>query len=238
MDSTKGRWRPTWSSAEFLLLMVAAWLAFISVPLALGRIGISWDALNHHIYLGWVADSPRFDRDYLAASYQAYQFPYLYWPVYKLATGGFSGAWAGVVLASLYWLAVPAMWMIARTCMPGAGLFDMAMRVLAVALSFCSGLILSLFDSTPNDLLAAIPLVWAIALGLAAVPTAGSTSSARIVVLWSGFLAGVSIACKFSNGPLAVLLPVLWVFSGVTWKERLLNVLAGNCLILIGFLAT
>lgn len=64
---------------ELPFVGVFAWIAFISIPLFLGEIGISWDALNHHIYLGWTAGRPRFDLDFLAASYQSYQFPYLYW---------------------------------------------------------------------------------------------------------------------------------------------------------------
>jgi hypothetical protein len=53
---------------EMLLLLVFFWLVFISVPLYLGELGLSWDSLNHHIYLGWVADAPRFDKDHAATS--------------------------------------------------------------------------------------------------------------------------------------------------------------------------
>ena len=116
---------PGWELAAVTVVM---WMALVSVPLGLGAIGISWDALNHHIYLGWTAEQPRFDRDFLAASYQAFQFPYLYWPVYKLAAAGLSGAAAGVVLASLHAVAVPAVWLIARSCIPGPTAFDVLLR--------------------------------------------------------------------------------------------------------------
>src|SRR5206468_634433 len=36
-------------------ITLLAWLALASIPFALGGIGLGWDALNHHIYLGWVA---------------------------------------------------------------------------------------------------------------------------------------------------------------------------------------
>ena len=49
---------------ELPFVGVFAWIAFISIPLFLGEIGISWDALNHHIYLGWTAGRPRFDLDF------------------------------------------------------------------------------------------------------------------------------------------------------------------------------
>ena len=91
--------RPALLRWEWFFIFLLATVVFVSIPLSLGEIGISWDALNHHIYLGWTAEHPRFDKDFVAAGYQAYQFPYLYWPVYKLAAGGWSGAAAGVVLA-------------------------------------------------------------------------------------------------------------------------------------------
>jgi hypothetical protein len=58
---------------EQVLVVLASAAALAGIPIALGQIGLSWDALNHHIYLGWMAEHPRFDRDFLAASYQAYQ---------------------------------------------------------------------------------------------------------------------------------------------------------------------
>ena len=222
---------------ELPFVGVLAWIAFISIPLFLGEIGISWDALNHHIYLGWTAERPRFDLDFLAASYQSYQFPYLYWPVYKLSASGLSGAWSGVVLATLSWLAVPPVWMIARTCMPGYQWFDVFMRMLAVVLAFMSVLVLSLFDSTSNDLLAAIPFLWSFAWALETVDSDRPRKlSARNTVLLSGLFAGISVACKLSNGPLAILLPGLWMLSAPTLKTKVLNTVTGGVATVAGFL--
>jgi hypothetical protein len=215
--------------------MLVAWGALIAVPLTLGKIGISWDALNHHIYLGWTAERARFDRDLLAASYQSFQYPYLYWPVYKLATSGFSGSAAGVVLASLHALAVPPVWMIARSCIPGHTAFDLLLRALAVVLGFMSIVVLSLLDSTSNDLLAAIPLVWSVALALIATEQAPSRRRWALIA-FSGVLAGFSVAFKLSNGPLAILGPLLWVCAGPGWRSRLTAVVAGSAGAITGFL--
>lgn len=221
---------------ELPVVLLVMWTALISIPLLLGEIGISWDALNHHIYLGWTAEHPRFDRDFLAASYQSYQFPYLYWPVYKLAVNGFSGVWAGVALATLHTVVVPPVWMIARTCMPGNQGFDVLMRFLAVILAFMAGVVLSLFDSTSNDLMAAAPFVWAMALALEPLRkrTMAWLTDGQLILL-SGLLAGASVAFKLSSGPLVVLLPGLWVLSGATPKSRLFNVCAGCIAALAGF---
>ena len=100
---------------EGVFVCLLAWAGFIAIPLLQGEIGLSWDALNHHIYLGWTAERQRFGHDFLAAGYQSMQFPFLYWPVYKLAAAGWTGAWAGSVLATIHVVSVPPVWMIART---------------------------------------------------------------------------------------------------------------------------
>lgn len=222
---------------ELPIVCLLAWLALISIPLSQGAIGLSSDALNHHIYLGWIAESPRFEQDFLAVSYQAYQFPYLYWPIYKLATSGWSGAWAGVVIATLHLAAVPPVWMLARSCMPGRTTFDMAMRVLAVIMAFLTAVVLSLLDSTSNDLLATIPFLWALALALEpAHPGHPRWLKPAHVVVLSGLLAGVAVACKLSNGPLAVLFPGLWIATTAGgWNVRLRLTIAGCAAILAGY---
>lgn len=214
---------------EFLAVMVIATIAFMAIPIAQGGTGVSWDALNHHIYLGWVADRHRLDIDFLAAGYQGYQYPYLYWPAYKLATMGASGLTAGLVLACLHLAVVPPVWLIAHRCIPGAKATDVVLRSAAVLLAFLSGVVLSQFDSTSNDLLAATPLVWSLALALeASVAKPLGWLTPRSAVVLSGFFAGLAVAFKLSNGPIAVVLAVLWLFAGATPAERMKNaVLAG-----------
>lgn len=223
-----------WEGLLVCLLTVAL---FVSVPLALGELGLGSDALNHHFYLGWTAQQHRFDLDFVAAGYQAYTFPYLYWPLYQLAHAGWSGVEVGVALAALHALLVaPPVWLLARTCIPGATWFDLAMRVLGVALAFLTGVALSVLDATMNDLLAAAPLVWAVALALRAIPTAGSDAGyVRWPVLFSGLCAGAAVAAKLSNGPLALLMPGLWWLCGRGWKPRVIAVALGSAATLLGF---
>jgi hypothetical protein len=215
-----------WEKWELGVMVIAAWVAFITIPLALGEIGLSWDALNHHIYLGWTAQSPRFDRDMFAAAGQTTQFPYLYWPVYKLYALDLPGKWAGAVLATLNVAAVPAVWLVARACVPGDRLYEAFMRLLAVVLAFITAVMLSLFDSTSNDLLAAIPLAWAIAFGL--------RSDRRGIVL-SGLCAGTAVAFKLSNGPLAIVLPLLWLMGAGSPRQKILYVVAGSGAVIVAF---
>lgn len=229
------QWRPPAPSAELAALLLLAWLAFAAVPVALGGIGLSWDALNHHVYLGWVADQPRFEQDFLAASYQSFQYPYLYWPFFKLFQSGMSGIAAGVILVSLNLLAVPPLWMLARAGVPEASWYGLAMRWLAVALAFLSGVVLSLFDSTSNDLLAAIPLVWAVALAVDAAHCRPTSGGSVAFVAISGVFAGAAVAFKLSNGPLSLLLPLLWTLHGASLGQRLASVALGGVSTLVGF---
>lgn len=231
--------RPSGLSAarlELLLVFGVGWLLHAAVPLALGGIGLSWDALNHHMYLGWIAQEPRFHRDFLAASYQSYQYPYLYWPAFRLMEAGASGLVAGLVLVSLHALAVPALWLVARVCVPGTDWYGTMMRTAAVVLA-CSGqLYLSLLDTTANDGLAAVPFVWAVALALwAAGHVQPAARAPGVAVAASGLLAGASVAFKFSNGPLALLFPLLWITVGSNWRMRLLQAVNGSAWTLVGF---
>lgn len=223
MRARPEHWQPPTAGVELGLLLLAAWLAFIAIPLALGGIGLGWDALNHQVYLGWTAEHPRFDRDFLAASYQSFQYPYLYWPLYKLFQSGISGRWAGAVLVTINLLAVPALWLLARVCVPERSWYGFSMRWFAVVLAFLSGVVLSLFDSTANDLMAAIPLVWGIALALECWDGQRPASlGTRRLLLLSGLCSGASVAFKLSNGPLAILMPLLWAISpGRTALQRI-----------------
>lgn len=226
-----------WEGLLVCLLTVAL---FVSVPLAQGEVGLGSDALNHHIYLGWTAQQHRLGLDFVAAGYQAYTFPYLYWPVYQMAAAGWPGMAVGVTLAALHGVLVaPPVWLLARACMPGATWFDLAMRVLGVALAFLTGVALSVLDATMNDLLAAAPLLWAVALAVRAMPGAGSDAprAERWPVLFSGLCAGAAVAAKLSNGPLAILMPGLWWLCGRGWRPRAMAVALGSAATLLGFAA-
>ena len=225
---------------EMLLLLVFFWLVFISVPLYLGELGLSWDSLNHHIYLGWVADAPRFDKDHAAASNQAYQYPYLYWPVYKLAISGFSGQAAGVVLATLHLITVPPVWMVARALIPDQNRYGVTMRASAVLLGYMSAVPLKMLESTGNDLLAAAPFLWAIALAFQAIAQPAPINDTRITrtALIAGLLAGLSVTLKLSHGPLAVLLPMLFVFCDGPWLARAKWVVLCAAGIFVGFVVS
>jgi len=215
---------------ELTLLTVVMAACAAALPLDAGYFGWSWDALNHHLYLGFMAESPRLGRDVIAASFQTYQYPYLYWPVYRLSlldgNGAVVGAWWAAAQAALL---LPPVWLLSlrllgatrgRWTPAGA-----AERAAACALAFMSVVVLIGLETTANDLLAAVPLVWAFAV-MAAQPSSDGRA-ARAAALW-----GVSAAFKFSN---AIFLPLLFVWwavrdrpgDGRQWWHRAIAIAAG-----------
>ncbi len=233
---TLQRWGDVLRHREIWIVWALGALGLAAIPVVQGQASVIWDMLNHHIYLGWFAEHPRFEQDFFAAGWQSYQYPYLYWPAYKLAVAGLSGVAAGVVLALLQSLAVPPVWLVARSLCPGNRLEDIAMRWLGVALAFSGGVTLSLVDTTSNDLLAGVPLVWAIALGFMACDDSGRAPRARLrLVVLSGLLAGLSVACKLSNGPLALVLPVVWVLGPGGARVVATRIVLGGMATVLGF---
>jgi hypothetical protein len=105
------------------MLSLIAWLVFASVPLAAGGLGLSWDGINHQIYLGWQVEHSRVALDYMGAGVQSYQYPLSYWPAYRLAISGMDGQLAGVLLSALHMAIIPPVWLIARCFCPDSGHF-------------------------------------------------------------------------------------------------------------------
>lgn len=203
---------------ELLLVTLAAAALVASVPLAAGEWSWSWDALNHHVYLGLIAEQPRWHLDVVAASVQSYQYPYLYWPVYRLGLldvpAATAGALWGAGLAAL--LTVPT-WVLSWRLLPaqvdrGPAWFD---RAAACALGLSSIVVLAALNTTANDPLAAVPLLWAVAL--MAVLSPSHRRAAVAAALW-----GMATAFKLSNGIFLPLLLLWWWAPGTPgwWWRR------------------
>ncbi len=200
--------------------MIAAAAAAALVPLYFGRMGWSWDGINHHVYLGLIAEHPRWDRDVVAASFQSYQYPYLYWPIYRLSQWGVSGAGAGAAWAAFQAaMLMPPLWLLSYRLLPATAGYGPALaeRVAACALGMTSIVVWMGLDTTANDLMAAVPLVWCLAVAL------GAEASGRRWWLVGG-LYGVSVAFKLSNGIYLPLLLVFWwqpAWPYLPWRRGL-----------------
>lgn len=196
------------------LTALAALLAAASV-LWTGSWGWSWDALNHHVYLGLIAESPRWHLDVAAASVQSYQYPYLYWPFYVLSTWELPPVLAGALYAAFQAMVLlPPVWWAAFRLLPARGGVWQARfeRGAACALAGSSLVVIAGLGTTSNDLLCTVPLVWAIALMCTAEPASDRRAA------WAAALWGVSTAFKWSNG-LAIPWLVVWWWHRVPGRE-------------------
>lgn len=195
-----------WLAAELLLLTLLAAAAGAGLAAYAGHWAWTWDGINHHVYLGLIAEQPRWHLDVLAANYQSYQYPYPYWPIYRIAQIDGNGAlvamlWAGGQAALL----LPPVWLAAYRLLPSTGgpRWEPALtRGAACAMAFLNGVVVLAINNSANDIIATVPLLWALALQL------GQPSSLQRA-FWCAALYGVSIAIKWSNG---LLLPVLLVW--------------------------
>jgi hypothetical protein len=208
--------------AELCLMTLLVAAVAAAMPLDAGYLAWSWDALNHHIYLGLVAEAPsRLQRDVIAAGSQSYQYPYLYWPIYRLSLLDSNGALVGAVWAAFQAaLLVPPIWIISLRLLPTRNrpLIGVAERLVSCSFAFLSTIVLMGLETTSNDLLAAVPLLWAFAV-MAELPTT-NIRAALAAGLW-----GVSAAFKLSN---AIFVPLLllwwWMPAGTsrvlpTWRR-------------------
>ncbi|MCU0956011.1 MAG: hypothetical protein MUF55_01450 [Hydrogenophaga sp.] len=191
---------------ELLVVVAVAVAAVAAIPLQAGVWGWSWDALNHHIYLGLISESPRWSLDVIPASTQGWQYPYLYWPVYRLAELPIDGATAGALWgALLVLLLVPPVWLLSLRLLPrqGSAIQSIFERSAATALALSSVVLLSALGTTANDPLAAVPLMWALAI--MAVPQASDRRAALAAALW-----GMAVAFKLTAVLAAPFLLVWW----------------------------
>jgi len=172
-----------------------------------GYFGLSWDALNHHIYLGLIAQTPRWHLDSVAAGSQSYQYPFLYWPIYKLSTTGLDGGTVAVIWASFQAACIlPPVWLACFHLLPrDQGVWRSRLyRFLGCNFAMLNIPVLAALGTSANDLLAAVPLLWAIGLAM-------GRPQLLIAVGAAAALFGVAVAFKFSNALFAPLLACLLV---------------------------
>ncbi len=188
---------------ECFFVSLTALASITCLALNAGYSAWTWDALNHHVYLGLVADSPRWHLDVSAAASQTYQYPYLYWPAYRLSLVSGSGATASAFLMGIQTaLVVPPVWLLSYRLIPDGGTpwLSRGLRLFACMFALISLPVLASLGTTANDVLAGVPVLWAIAL------TIGYPGSRR-AALAGATLLGVSIAFKYSN---VLFLPLLF----------------------------
>lgn len=227
--------KPPWVEACLCTIVLAivsgAWLV------SLGGLSLSWDALNHHFYLGWMAvEGSRLDWDRFAAGSMSCQHPIAYAPVFLLQRYSLSGMHAAMALALPAIMSAPAIWLIAWTLFPLRDRVGLITRFFCVVLAFISPLWWSLLDNTSNDIISALPMIWAFSLVVwrAACDLDSPLDKFRLKFAYffqeawwvmAGFMVGLALSLKISHIFSALGLATISLFSSDRFSDAIRRIL-------------
>jgi hypothetical protein len=210
--------------------------ALIAWSMAVGK-DLSWDVVNHQLYLPYAWLSGRIGTDLFAASGQAYQNPLGYIPFYGMVRAGFPSWLIGLLLSATHALVVWPLDRIARLFWPSEAPDDFWCRVLALGLCCVAPIFLIHDGSTSIDPIACVMLAWALALtlqiGVPARHQPGDDRRALIV----GALLGLASAIKLSNAVLAVALCAVWIMKWLLGQVRLRTLVVMGAGMVLAFAA-
>ena len=179
---------------------------------------VSWDVINHQLYLPFSWVTGRFRTDLFGAGGQSYQNPLGYFPIYALITLGLPAWVIGVVLSAVHALVLWPLSRIARVIWPRDNDEDFWWRVLAIALC-CVAPIFLIHDGTAStDPLTSLFILWAVALSL----ERGQANVAdRRLAFRVGACLGLATAVKMSNAVFAVALVLVWLLKWIVGQADL-----------------
>jgi hypothetical protein len=202
-------------------------VALIAWTLIAGK-DVSWDVVNHHLYLPFSWLSGRFRTDLFGAGAQSYQNPIGYFPVYGLIRAGLPSWVIGIVLGGVGALVVWPLDRICRLAWPGQETADVWHRAIALALCCIAPIFLILEGTTSSDPVTSLMVIWAVALSLEAPVDRRRAGIA-------GALAGLASAVKLSNLLFAFVLCLLWLLRWRLRQTDLRGTLAFGCGMLLSF---
>ena len=165
-------------------ISLGAWTIFAGKDL-------SWDVLNHHIYLPFSLLTGRFATDLFAAGPQSYQFPLGYLPFYALLTADLPDWMVGIGLSCLHAVAAWPLWQITKLIWPD-DTRDRWWRAMGMAMAWIAPSFLLAAGTSSIDPLANVLVLGALALSLGLRKTFRSIASA-------GALLGLAFAIKPTN---------------------------------------
>ena len=178
----------------------------------------NWDSAQYHGYLGWAFWGDRLSIDLMAAGFQSYQTPYLYFPFHFLIDIGASPKITVLVFALIHSSNVALVVLIARRLAPEAGWL---LFLHCGLLTFLTPVFLAGLGTSLGDSMATIPM-------LAAIYALLGEDYRKLYV--SGGLAGLSVALKFTLAPFVVLVAILLLYTGRGargWFKN--NLIFGSC---------
>lgn len=185
-------------------IFLAVYLASVIVILSFGQ-PINLDSMQYHGYLGWAFWEGRHSNDLMAAGFQGYLAPYLYFPFYFLLNQEFSPKTVCLVLAFFHSANIFLIYRILRGFVAGQR-FDILL--MGLLLGFLTPVYLLVVGTSHGDAIVTIPFLCSLLLVL----------EGRKYVL-AGALAGVAVALKLTLAPYTLLVAFLFVGVCDSYKE-------------------
>lgn len=185
---------------------------------------VSWDVINHHLYLPFSLLTGRFREDFFAAGPQSYQNPLGFLPFYWLVQAGGPNWLVGTALALLHGL---VFWPLHRLTVAvwGESPGQRWWRLMALAFAAVTPVFLLLAGTSSVDALSSLLVLSALTLVIttrgSSGPAAARSSTAFIAV--SGVLMGLAFAVKPVNAVfvlgLAGVLALRWAAGQAHWRD-------------------
>lgn len=164
---------------------------------------VTWDAFNHHIYLGRQAiHGSRLLYDHFAVGGMSCQYPLGYAPLAGLLDAGWSGTAIFQALTFLAALCIPACWLIIWTIIPSGGKLALSIRIAGIALAMSGVLWWKLLTQTSNDTLGMTLAMWSIALSMLCIDGEYWTAHPRLRLVAcaiAGAFSGLGLVVKLTQ---------------------------------------
>ena len=176
---------------------------------------LSWDLLHYHYYVAHAFAEGRLERDFFAASAQAYLNPVGYLPFYWMVHGGWTSAAVSAVLAVAHAANIVLLYAIAWRLFAHHEPRNRAIvSLLAAALGVASAVFWATVGTSFLDPLLTVPMLGGVLLLLVEEPRAAARRAAG-----AGMLFGIAAALKYSNAIFAL----AGVLLAVTGANRSLS---------------
>lgn len=187
---------PAAQNRELRIVVLTAWGLLSGWTWLAGK-DVSWDLINHHLYLPFAWWTGRHAADLYAAGPQSYQVPLGYLPLHALVEARLPDWGVGLALATLHALAAWPLWHLARALWPGPDQFRW--RALAVAMGLVTPVFLVYAGTSSMDPLTCVLVLAALAWVWGDRPQAGPA-------MLAGVAFGAAVGLKPTN---LVLVPAL-----------------------------